>query len=294
MAYAFERGFKEKHLKILLNYCKMTKIDPRVKYSEFHKKYHPYSRVQSTVDLINAAYAQDVILDPVLYANVGIEVEFMEKVADPLNLLKKCQKDKKTTLAYALYGGWSFIQFKYGANMLTFADSIIPHSYSNAERYIENITFPEQKGKLPEDPYPHGWDEFHWDLYNAMRIPRLQTFRDVGKKVGLSWDTVKKYYYEILEQCKVHSSYFPLKKDGYGHQLLTFKTEYEVGILKGLKNLNRTSYIYKANNTIILILFLIPRPFDFNISTNKFKELEEVGYIRDLRACTPRKWHNIF
>lgn len=268
----------------------MTKIDPRVKYSQFHRKYHPYSREQSTVDLINAAYTHEVITGPVLYANVGIEVKLMDSIDDPLGYLKECKKDKKTTLAYALHGDWSFIHFKYGASMLKFTDSILPHSYPSSGKYIEDIEIEEQKGNLPEDPYPHGWSDEHWDIYNALRMPRSLTFRGVGKKVGLSWQSVKKYFYEVLKQCKVLSCFFPLGKEGYSYQLVTFKTDYEIGLMKALKKLNRTTYVYKTNEIVILVLCLIPRPKDFNISTNKFKEIEEEGFIHDLHVCTPRKW----
>jgi hypothetical protein len=74
--------------------------------------------------------------------------------------------------------------------------------------------------------------------------------------------------------------------------LVTFKSEYEIGILKALKMLNRTSYIYKADGILILCLHVIPRPFDINISTKKFCDLEKKGYIRDLHVCTPIDWHH--
>jgi hypothetical protein len=290
MVYAFKHGFKEKHLKTLLDYCKMTRIDPRVKYSQFHKKYHPYSREQSTVDLVNAAYTHGIITGPVLFANTGIEVKLMDNVDDPLGYLEECKKDERTTLAYALHGDWSFIHFRYGASMLEFADSILPHSYPSSGRHIGDFKIEEEKGELQKDFYPHGWSDNHWNLYRVLRMPRLLTFREAGKKVGLSWDSVKKYYYEILKQCKVLSCFFPLGKDGYSHQVITFKTEYEVSILRALENVNRTTYIYRTKEIIILILFLIPRPLDFNISTNMFKELEEKGYIQDLHVCIPRQW----
>jgi hypothetical protein len=114
------------------------------------------------------------------------------------------------------------------------------------------------------------------------------------KETGLAWKTVKKYYMEIIEQCKVLSCFFPLGKEGYSLQLVTFKTDYEKGVVKALVKLNRTTFIYKADGIIILCLYLIPRPKDFNISTDKFKKLEEEGYIRDLHICTPRKWVQIF
>jgi hypothetical protein len=277
-----------------LNYCKRIRKQPRIRYSEFHAKYHPYSRKQSTADLINAAYEHRVVTGPVLYANTGIEVKLFDNMDDPLEYLEECKRDKKTTLAYALYGDWSFVHFRYGANMLDFADSIIPNSYSNSGRYIEDIRIEEQKGKLPQDAYPHGWSDEHWNLYNIFRMPRSLTFREAGKMLNLSWETMKKYYHDILKQCKVHCCFFPLEKNGYSKQFVTFETEYEVSLLATLKELNRTTYIYKTGETIILILFLIPRPFDFNISTNFFKQLEERGYIKNLHVCTPRVWHNIF
>lgn len=294
MVPTFEHGFKEKHLKILLNFCKMTKRDPRIEYTTFHKKYHPYTRKQSTADLINAAYKHRVITGPVLYANIGIDVKLINDLDDPLGYLNECKKDIKTTLAYALQGDWSFIQFRYGASTLKYADLILPHSYPNFCTHIEEVEIKEQKGKIPQDPYPHGWSDEHWSVYRTLRKPRSVSLRDVSEKIGVSWKSVRKYYLEVLDQCKVHSGFFPLKKDGYSHHLMTFKTEYEVSILRALENLDRTTYIYKTQEMIILILFLIPRPFDFNISTNFFKELEENGYIRDLHVCTPRRWHNTF
>ena len=293
MVQPFDRGFKENHLKILLNYCKTTRIDPRVKYTQFHREYHPYSRIQSTSDLINAGYRHEVITEPILYANVGIEVNLIEDIDDPLEYLKECEKDENTTLAYALHGDWSFIHFKYGATMLKFADSTLPHSYTPSS-YIEYIKIPEQKGNLPEDPYPHGWLDEHWDIYRVLKKPRSLSFRDAGREVDLSWDSVKKYFYEVLEQSKVLSCFFPRGKNGYSKQIVTFETDYEMGILNALKNVNRTTYIYKTEEMIILVLFLVPRPFDFNVSTDFFKKLEEKGYIRDLHVCTPRNWYYAF
>jgi len=288
-----ETWFTQKHLGILLNYCKATRRAPRVTFTRFHKNYSSYSRRQTTVDLIHKAYKKEVVTGPVLYANVGIEVSLMDNVDDPLQLLQECKKDNETTLAYALQGDWEFIHFKYGASMLQYTESIIPHFFSKLNSHIEDLSFNE-KGKLPEDRYPHGWLEEHWNVYRAMRMPRDTTYREVGKEIGLCWKTVKKYYNEILKRCKVLSCFFPLGKGGYSYQMVTFKTDYEIGVLKALRKLNRTSFIYKADGILILVLYLIPRPMDFNISTNKFKELEEKGIIHDLHVCTPRKWYQNF
>ena len=213
---------------------------------------------------------------------------------DPIGHLIKCTKDPEITLAYALQGDWSFIQFRYGASTLKYADLILPHSYPSSSKYIEDIEIRDQKGKIPNDPFPHGWLDEHWDVYHILRKPRLLSFRNVSERIGMSWKSVKKCYFEVLDQCKVHLGFFPFGKDGYSHHIMTFETKYESSIIKALENLDRTTYIYKTQEMIILILFLIPRPFDFNISTNFFKELEENGYIHDLHVCTPRKWHYTF
>ncbi|MGD2247642.1 MAG: hypothetical protein PVF58_04490 [Candidatus Methanofastidiosia archaeon] len=282
-----QMGFTEKQLKFLLNYCKVTRKEPCITYQKFRKYYTTYSRRKSAADLIKKAYKREVITGPFLYANTGIEVEFFEDINDPMELLKEYENDDNTTLAYALHGDWNFIHFKRGASILQYADSIIPESISNGN--IEDISFHE-KGTLSSDVYPHGWLDEHWHVYNAMRTPRDITYFDAGNQIGLFWETVKKYYKEVLAQCKILNCFFPLGIKGYGHQLITFKTDYEIGVLKALKKLNRTTFIYKANGILILCLYLIPKPFNFNMSTDRFKELEENGYIRDVHICTPRKW----
>jgi len=282
-------GFTKKQLSILLNYCVATRGEPKITYKSVHKNYTTYSRRKSTTDLIKKAYEKEVVTGPFLYVDTGIHVSFMDDVDNPMELLEKYEKDDNTTLAYALHGDWNFIRFERGASTLQYSDSIIPNSYPNSGYHIEDLTF-DKKGQLPRDPYPHGWLDEHWGVYNCMRAPREVTYREVGKKIGLSWETVKKYYKDILGQCKILNCFFPLGIDGYGHQLVTFETDYEIGVLDALKKLNRTTFIYKANGIIILCLYLIPAPFNFNVSTNRFKELEENGYIRDLHVCTPRRW----
>ena len=287
-----ELGFKDEQLHLLLTYCKMIRKYPSISLNQFHKIYSEYSRRKTTTKLIKDGYQKKVILGPFLFANIGIEVRLFENINNPIKYLEECRQNKKTTLAYALEGGWSFIHFQYGASMIKFADSIIPHNYSVSNKYIENLTF-EKKGKLSLDPYPHGWSEEHWKIFHLMREPQKVTFKEIVKETGMAWETFRKYYKEILNQCKPLSCFFPLGKEGYTYQLVTFRTAYEIGIYNALKCLNRTSWIYKADELIILVLCLFPRPKGINILTHYFKGLEEKGYIHDLRVCIPRKWiHN--
>jgi hypothetical protein len=283
-------GFTQKHLKLLLKYCAATRNEPKISYSNFHKQYSYYFRRQSTFDLLKKAYDKEVIAGPLIYANVGIEVEILDNVDNHRRLLKESDTDPKIRLAYALCGGGqkSFIQFKRGASTLSFYQNVIPHYYSD-DNSIEEIVFKE-KGKLPRDPYPHGWTETHWAIYEDFRFPRRKTFRDLGKELNLAWDTVKKYYEEVLEQCKVCTSFFPIGRSNYSFQIVVFETEYETSVLRALKKINHTSYLYKFNNTIILALFLEPHPGAYERSADHFANLEEMGIIHGLRVSIPRNY----
>jgi hypothetical protein len=286
-------GFMENQLKILLNYCKAVRNTPRLSYNKFHRQYSPYSRIQSTIELVNKAYRRGAISGPFLYANAGIEVHLMDDVDNPRELLEECKNDEKTTIAIALRGEWSFIRFQYGASMLQYADSIIPNCVSNND--IGNLTIDEQgKGRLPLDPYPHGWSEDHWNVYGSMGSPRDTTYRKVGQRVGLHWKTVRKYYEEILEQCKVLTCFFPLGIEGHSPHIITFKTDYELGLIKGLRKLCSTTYVYKSENTFILDLHLQPYPEIYKESTKRFVHLEEIGLVHDLHVSTPYVMFNRF
>ncbi|MGD2247383.1 MAG: hypothetical protein PVF58_03185 [Candidatus Methanofastidiosia archaeon] len=237
--------------------------------------------------MIKKAYMANVIAGPFLYTNTGMDVILMDDIEKPIEYLKECKKDNETTLAYALDGYWNFLQFKHGTSTLQYTEAIIPNSLNKYQ--IENIEI-TKKGKLPQDPYPHGWTEKHWKIYNFLYSPQEISFRQAGIELGWTWRTVKKYYNEVLTQCKILTSFFPIGRTNYHHQLLTFKTDYEIGVLHALKKLDRTSYVYKARDIMILILFCNPDSLGTNKSARKFKELEEKGILRDLHVCTPLYW----
>lgn len=64
---------------------------------------------------------------------------------------------------------------------------------------------------------------------------------------------------------------------------LTFETKYEIGLLEELLKLDRSSYVYKFNKTLILILY-VER---YNDAVRKSKEIENNGFIRNLCASIP-------
>lgn len=212
---------------------------------------------------------------------------------NPRKFFEECRKDKKTTFGILSHGHWPILVCKRGANTLQFHDSILPNRGIISDEKIKDIFF-EEKGILPNDLYPHKWFEEHWKTYHCMESPRNTKFSEAGKILGVSRVRAREYFLDVLKQCKIIMNFFPLGSDAYSPLLVTFKTDYETGIVKGLKKLNRTTYLYKAYNTMILIIGTTPMPRTQNHLTDKFEILEEKGYIRNLHVCTPIDWINAF
>ena len=286
-------GFTERQLKLLLNYCYAARQNPKVPVAKIHRDYSSYVRRKSVADTIDKAYERTVISGPELFVNSGIEVSLIRDVDNPREFFENCKKDKKTSLAFVSHEYWRIFLCKSGANTLQYHDSILPNNGPISDKKIEKIFF-EEKGTLPVDLYPHRWFEEHWKIYYCMKYPRNITFREAGKELGINWVSVRDYFLETLEQCKIMTNFFPLGTEAYSPLIVTFKTDYETGIARGLKTLNRTTYLYKADNTIILMLCISPKPREQNHLADKFQRLEEMGLISDLHISTPYDWWKLF
>lgn len=128
--------------------------DPRVKYRRLHELQTHYKSENSTIQLIHSAFDRKVILSPIIYCNSGIDVElkFKDEIKDSIEYLELCENKPEVTRAIALFGEHSFLCFKKGPSILTYAEAIKPTIGSSFE--IEDMELKE-KGKLPDDPYPH-------------------------------------------------------------------------------------------------------------------------------------------
>jgi hypothetical protein len=234
-----------------------------------------------------------VLSGPFIFCNKGIEVTLEKNGRSPLRMLEEKKRDGKTNYAIALCGDWSLISFKYGASMLQHTCTVIPSSLSSARTQVEDLLF-DEKGTLSRDPYPERWDELDWKAYEILGSPREITYFKAGQNLGVSWKTVGNRFEKIMKQCKVLTCFFPLGYRGYNQLFVTFRTEYETGLIKALKRLDRTTYLWKYDNMIILNLFLLPDPMSPNRATGRFQELEEIGIIHDLHVSIPIQWYNVF
>jgi hypothetical protein len=65
------------------------------------------------------------------------------------------KSDPDVTYINLLSGAHTILVFKKGANVLSYADSIIPTF--NSDKKIGEI-WPTEKGKVKPDLFPHGWN----------------------------------------------------------------------------------------------------------------------------------------
>jgi hypothetical protein len=281
-------GFSQMHYEIILDFCKIVDNDPKIPYNEFHRKHSPYSRKKDTAQLLNRAYQNAIMTGPMLWCNKGFEFRLTKDNRKPKEWLKYAESDPNITFAICMSGDWSFLEFRPGASIVQCVEAIIPSSVNGKDINAIKIT---AKGTLPIDPYPHNWDDIDWKIYDLLSFPRNKKYAEIGRELGVSWDTVKYHFKKILDQCKVLTTFFPLSYYGYNYEFFTFKTDYEIGFMNGLRNLDRTSYLYKFDNILGLFLFIPPKPQETNRTKNRFKELEENGVIDDLRVATPIKYH---
>jgi hypothetical protein len=260
--------------------------NPRLSFTEFLSLQNTYESDNAIRWLIYDALEMEIISRPEIFCNSGLSVELLKPCENQLELLKECRKDPITTYAIALCGDWDFVRVRKGASDIKFADRVIPTYPSNAVPH--EISF-DEKGELPHDPYPHGWDEIDWEVYYVMKDPSI-SFTEAIKKSkmegsGLDRKTIKRHFAKILNDCKLQMNFFPRGYSGYEKIFLTFRTEYEIGLYESLKKLDRTSFLWKVQDFIILNLF-VDR---YCATVRHFKEMEENGLIRNLKVSIPNR-----
>ncbi|MGD2251088.1 MAG: hypothetical protein PVF58_22045 [Candidatus Methanofastidiosia archaeon] len=274
---------KMKSMLTIYRLFQQYRINPRFALNNFHEKHSHYSSLNATRNLVSRAFKQEIILKPELYCNCGISIFLYNDDRNPLKELKKLKKDPSVTYAMALCGGYSLLVLRKGASELSFASRVPPTFPS--EKKLEELYF-DEKGTLPIDKYPHGWDEIDWEVYYLMKNPTI-SYTDAARNSQLARQTIKRHYKKILQDCKIQVSFLPHGYRWYDKLLLQFKTKYEIGLQKALKELDRTSNLWKFKDFIILYLFVD----DSNETANRFEHLEEVGLIEKLKVSIPIRYH---
>ncbi len=281
-------GFNTQHLSAVYDFSSQMLNNPRLPVRAFHRKCRPFRRLESTNNLINKAFENLVIYGPFLFCNNNIEVSLSKTEGIPFDLYEEKKADPLTTKVMLLGGDWSLLWFHRGASILQYTNTVFPQYPSRMK--LEDIIF-EEKGKLKRDPYPHRWDTFDWGIYDEMRDIRKYTYIEIGEKFGVTWKAIKKRFDVLLTQCKVFVSFYPLGYHNYDHIFFSFKTEYEIGLENALKKLDRSSFLWKYEDAILLVVHH-PSYESHNKITLRFAELEEMGLIRELKVSTPIKYYS--
>lgn len=240
------------------------------------KQLHPSAR-----QIIDRPFKNHILVGPYLYCNSGIQVTFDRE---------EKQEKKEEGTGVPLVGNYSYVLFsRENKGNLEYAELVRP-SFPRKVTLEEGITADEKEfldqcfvtpQKLKPDVKPL-WDDTDWKVYHAMRNVR-RNFFEVGKELQLSWKMVKERFQKVLKDCKVFMGFFPLGYRRYDHLLLTVTTDYETGMRKWLQGLDRSSWLFKVDDILIMYLF----HSHINCTCLKLCEMAQMGIIRMVRVAFP-------
>lgn len=283
-------------MNLIYSYIVCTSQKGRVNRSEFHRKFSPYNRKQTTFHILNT-YKNLVYTGPFLVVACKVYGEFLFYHNFPaFESYEERKKNKLVNHSILCCGTHSLISFIQGSppdstdgkftGKLVFFESILPNYPSKFS--IEDIDPSVRKKQIIPMSYPHHWDELDWRIYKYMKDPNNSSFA-VSKKLKVDYKTVLRRLAKIMKDCKIWISFFPKGIKGYHQFFIALRTDFEAGLKEELARLDRTSYFYKIGDVILLHLFL-----DEEKDALKFQKMEEEGLISLVGISTPLKYHNEF
>jgi hypothetical protein len=231
---------------------------------------------KSSQALVDKAFKDQILVGPRLYCNSGTNFALYTK------------EMKKKVEGITLVGQYSDLVISYtGEGNLQYVDVINP----SFPEYItlESGLTPDERaffdkitpGKLQPDKRPH-WDDTDWKIYYALRNPR-QDFTAVSQQLQIPRETFEKRFNKILNDCKVFLGFYPLGYKAYEPFLVTFTSKYETGIREWLQQLDRTSFLFKTDDLMLVSFF----HRHINRTCLKLVQLEEIGIIHSFKWAIP-------
>ena len=256
--------------------------DVRIKEKTIREEISPYSTYTATKDMLKRIRENILISGPELWVNSGFVVELKKnKKRSCLDLFEEYRMDKDVTYVFALMGTYSLLCFRRGASILKNALCVIP-SFP-AEKEISEIELTE-KGDIERAKYPN-WDDLDWQVYHSMRRDPNLSFGKVGGVLGVSWTTVQMHFEKILKDVDIWVSFYPKGYNYYQKAILKFNTKYEKDLVSELQKIDRSSFLYKYDENLLLYLF-----YEGYKDLRRFEILKKEGKIRDLSFSTPIAW----
>ena len=287
---------KDKRLKLIYNYILHSAKHGRVNLSDFHRKFSLYQRKQTTFEILkkykNRIYTGPLLTVPydcygelLLFHNFPAFKSYEERKMNPM-----------VNHSILCCGTFSLISFIRGIppppsndqinGKLTYYESLIPSFPSNFN--ISDMNISNSASKLPRLRNPTDWDELDWNVYKYMKNPNESSY-SVSKELHVDYKTVLGRLKKIMRDCRIWISFFPRGIGSCHECLVALKTDYEINIKKELMKLDRTSYIYKVGDIVLLHLFL-----DRESDVLKFHEMEKEELISLFGISTPLVFYNAF
>ncbi|KYK34487.1 MAG: hypothetical protein HXS46_02190 [Theionarchaea archaeon] len=262
---------------------KLCLENPRIKKKKIREEISPYKTYVGTRNFMERIRQEGIIYGPELWINSGFVVELVKsRRKSCLDLFEDYKKDDQTTYVIALIGDYSLLYFRRGASILKNAICVIP-SFP-ARKRIPEIQL-VKKGIIERAEYPNNWDDFDWKVFNSMESDPNRSFGIVGGELGVSWTTVQTHFKKILRDSAIWVSFFPQGYSYYQQALLKFKTEYEKNLIKELEKIDRSSFLYKYDDNLLLLLY-----YEDYRDLQKFELLKKEGKISDLSFSIPIAW----
>lgn len=256
---------------------------------------------------LHRMYEYKISLKPALifrsYENVCITTYFLKvKSKDTFSeTFQSLKEDPNVSKVFFLSGAYDFLVTSLQDNLglkthgVTAAKKSImynpqftvPHGWKkdteDALRTFTNSNL--EKGALERelrDFLP--WEDIHWNIFYEMKDDARLSFKEVGESIGVTFDTVKKHFYEsVLPYCDVAHYFFPKGYDNYYQSLILLKSHYEKDLIKALGTLPCTSYVYPLEKELLLSVF-----HEGVIDLLKaFKKLEEAGFVDEYLLLVP-------
>ena len=162
-------------------------------------------------------------------------------------------------------------------------------SFENAARNMLKHDF--RQGLLPRKTGGiFEMEELDRKIFEIMKYDARLPFAQVTKKINVFSGTVKEHFYKkILPLCTVAHYFFPKGYPSYMKTYFRVHTEYEESLIKSLRYLPCTSYVYPFEEGLLINLF----HENINLVMTMFQKMEEMGLIEYYTHYTPL-WHEHF
>ncbi len=151
---------------------------------------------------------------------------------------------------------------------------------------IANSSLTEGKvERKMEDWLP--WEDVHFRMYEILKNNIQLEFSVVARRLGLSSNTIKTYFYEdVLPYCNIAHYFFPKGYDYYHKALIMANSNYEKGLVEAFSRMPCTTYVFPLEEEIIFIIF----HESINDLMSTIRKMEERKYIGKYLLCIPLYW----